>query len=96
LGFNLQLLGSEKHVLHTLKNLKHEERQALKHAFMKHRHPRFLKSFSQHLPYGNRSLYEKWVMRASLEKLAQLVKICGFLMQTKVYSFWSRDETRTP
>ena len=50
---------------------------------MKYRHPRFLKSFSQHLPYGNRSLYEKWVMRASLEKLSQLVKICGFLMQTK-------------
>jgi ABC-type transport system involved in cytochrome c biogenesis ATPase subunit/GNAT superfamily N-acetyltransferase len=88
LGFNLQLLCSEKYVLFTLKNLKCQDRQALKRAFMKYRHPRFLKSFSQHLPYGNHSLYEKWVMRASLEKLVQLVKICGFLMQTKVYLFW--------
>jgi hypothetical protein len=96
LGFNLQLLCSEKYVQSTLKSLKHEDRQALKRAFMKYGHPRFLKSFSQHLPYGNHSLYEKWVMRASLKKLAQLVKICGFLPQTKVYLFWSRDETRMP
>jgi ABC-type ATPase with predicted acetyltransferase domain len=93
LGFNLQLLGSEKHVLSTLKALRHEDRQTLKRAFMKYRHPRFLKSFSHHLPYGNHSLYEKWVMRASLEKLAQLIKVCGFLLQTKAYLFWSKDRS---
>jgi ABC-type ATPase with predicted acetyltransferase domain len=90
LGFNLQLLCSEKYVLSALKSLEQGDRQKLKRAFIRFRHPRFLKSFSQHLPYGNRSLYEKWVMRASLEKLAQLVKICGFLMQTKVYLFWQK------
>jgi hypothetical protein len=27
-------------------------------------------------------------MKASPDKLAHLVKICGFLVQTKVYLFW--------
>jgi hypothetical protein len=31
-----------------------------------------LKSFGQHFPYGNQSLCEKWLTRASLEKLLQL------------------------
>jgi hypothetical protein len=33
--------------------------------------------------------YRKEVRFASLEKLVGLIKICGFLMQTKVYLFWS-------
>jgi hypothetical protein len=27
-------------------------------------------------------------MEASLEKIAHLIKVCGFLLQTKVYLFW--------
>jgi hypothetical protein len=27
-------------------------------------------------------------MKAGLERLAQLIKVCGFLLQTKVYLFW--------
>jgi hypothetical protein len=33
--------------------------------------------------------YRKEVRFASLEKLVGLIKTCGFLMQTKVYLFWS-------
>jgi hypothetical protein len=29
---------------------------------------------------------------ADLDKLANLVRICGFLMQTKTYLFWSREQ----
>lgn len=29
---------------------------------------------------------------ASLEKLAKLIKICGMLLQTKVYLFWEKSE----
>jgi hypothetical protein len=32
--------------------------------------------------------YERKVNAATLEQLASLIKICGFLMQTKVYLFW--------
>jgi len=31
-------------------------------------------------------------MKASLEKLAHLIKICGLLLQTKVYLFWSKTD----
>jgi len=32
--------------------------------------------------------YVKEIMKASLERLARLIKVCGFLLQTKVYLFW--------
>lgn len=41
-----------------------------------------------HLPFGSREAYKEEIANASLEKLARLVKICGLLMQTKVYFFW--------
>jgi hypothetical protein len=34
--------------------------------------------------------YEKKVNATTLEQLAGLIKICGFLMQTKVYLSWKR------
>jgi len=47
-----------------------------------------LKNFSYDLPFGTKEAYEKKIMDADLGKLAHLIKICGFLMQTKVYLFW--------
>jgi hypothetical protein len=44
------------------------------------------------MPFGQKKAYTKEVMKASLEKLAHLIKVCGFLMQTKVYLFWSKAE----
>jgi len=34
-------------------------------------------------------VYAEKVREASLEKLAHLIKVCGLLLQTKVYLFWS-------
>jgi hypothetical protein len=49
-----------------------------------------VKSFSYHLPFGTKDAYVKEMMAADLNKLANLIRICGFLMQTKVYLFWGR------
>lgn len=57
-------------------------------------HTRFSKSFSYHLPFGTVELYRRQIQEASLEKLAVLIKICGFLLQSKAYLFWSKKETR--
>jgi hypothetical protein len=38
--------------------------------------------------------YERKVNAATLEQLAGLAKICGFLMQTKAYLFWSRKKRK--
>jgi hypothetical protein len=34
-------------------------------------------------------------MAADLDRLANLIRICGFLVQTKVYLFWKKCESQT-
>jgi hypothetical protein len=60
----------------------------IREIFVKQRHTRFMKSFSYHLPFGSKEAYKKEITNARLEKLAHLIRICGFLMQTKAYLFW--------
>ena len=57
-----------------------------------------MKSFSYHLPFGMKDAYVKEIMAANLDKLANLTRICGFLMQTKVYLPWqsTRDQSIVP
>jgi hypothetical protein len=50
----------------------------------------FVESFSYHLPFGTKDAYVKEIMAADLNKLANLIRICGFLLQTKVHVFWKR------
>jgi GNAT superfamily N-acetyltransferase len=90
LGFNRELLGSSSHVAETLEGLSQIQVAELKSTFVRFRHTRFSKSFSYHLPYGTVEMYRRQIQGASLEKLAVLIKICGFLLQSKVYLFWRR------
>ena len=88
LGFNIHLLGSEKYVLNKLLTLSNEDLEKLREAFIKHCHARFMKYFFCHIPFGRREVYAKEVMKTNLERLSHLIKVCGFLLQTKVYLFW--------
>jgi hypothetical protein len=38
-----------------------------------------VKSFSYHLPFGSKEAYRKEITNASFDKLAHLIRICGFL-----------------
>jgi len=91
LGFSLQLLGSEKYVLNKLQGLTSEDLAEVKQAFITHAHSRFMKYFFAHLPFGSKKAFAEKVRNVSLDKLAQLIKICGFLLQTKVYLFWPME-----
>jgi hypothetical protein len=62
--------------------------QTIKEASTKHSHARFMKYFFCHMPFGKKQAYAEEAVKASLERLAHLTKVCGFLMQTKVYLFW--------
>jgi len=91
LGFNIHLLGSEKYVQNKLQTLSEKEVAKVKEAFVKHSHARFMKYFFCHMPFGNKEAYTKEVIKASLERLTKLIKVCGFLLQTKVYLHWSKS-----
>jgi hypothetical protein len=95
LGFNIHLLGSEKYVRNKLKNLCEKEIQTIKEAFIKHSHARFMKYFFCQMPFGRKEVYAKEVMKADFERLSRLIKVCSFLMQTKVYLFWQKEKGRS-
>jgi ABC-type ATPase with predicted acetyltransferase domain len=92
LGFNIQLLGSEKYVLNKLQTLSDESLEKLREAFIKHYHTRFVKYFFSNLLFGHKKDYVEEIKKASLERLVRLIKVCGFLLQTKVYLFWRKAE----
>jgi hypothetical protein len=90
LGFDLQLLGSERYVKGRLESLNSEQINELKAAFIRNKHPRFKKEFavSRHQPFGKTSDYIACIKNADHVKMAKLVKLVGMLLQTKVYLFW--------
>ena len=91
LGFNLQLLSSERYVREKLQSLNPQQISTLKETFAANNHPRFKKEFSisRHQPFGKTSDYTLALRNANSEKIAKLVKIAGMLLQTKVYLFWA-------
>lgn len=95
-GFDVQLLGSENYVLEKLQKLKSENLEKVRETFVRAAHVRFLKYFNSDLPFGHKEDYKKAVNAACLEKLAGLIKICGFLLQTKVYLFWHCRQDEEP
>ncbi len=96
LGFNIELISSRTYVLSKLQSLSNRDIERVRQAFIKFKHVRFMKSFSCHMPFGKKEDYQKKIMKASLEKLTDLIRICGFLMQTKVYLFCRNLCTKSP
>jgi len=88
LGFNVTFLGSKRYVLNKLGSLKPEGLQKAREAFKENVHPRFMKEFFHHKPYGKAKLFREKVDKADFDKLAKLIKIVGLLLQTKVYLLW--------
>ncbi len=95
LGFNLQLIGSQRYVQSKLENLTEQQIRELKTAFMASKHPRFKKEVapSRHNPYGKTSEYLASMQTADNLKIGRLIKILAMLSQTKVYLFWCRQTT---
>jgi len=94
LGFDLQLLGSERYVTDKLVSLSSSQLEKLKETFAKCVHPRFKKEFesSRHQPFGKTADYVRSVKKSDKGKLAKLIKVAGMLLQTKVYLIWKEKE----
>ena len=93
LGFNVTFLGSKRYVLNKLGSLKPEGLQKARETFKENVHPRFMKEFFHHKPYGKAKLFREKVDKADFDKLAKLIKIVGLLLQTKVYLFCQRAQS---
>ena len=92
-GFNLQLLGSQKHVEARLAGLSPYQVRELKKVFRKDSHPRFLKELDVgRCIFGTRDGKDRAFRFMKLPKLAQLIRITGLLLQTKVYLFWKNAQ----
>jgi ABC-type lipoprotein export system ATPase subunit len=97
LGFNLQLLGSQRYIQSRLETLGEEQIKELKNVFIASKHPRYKKEVapSRHNPYGKTADYLRYVKSADNAKIGRLIKILAVLSQTKVYLFWANpDRTR--
>ena len=90
LGFNIQLLGSEKYVLSKLDGLTSEGVQFVRDVLKRYAHLRLIKGFCGKRAFGSAQAFRDGVDVADYARLAHLVKICGMLLQTKVYLFWER------
>jgi ABC-type ATPase with predicted acetyltransferase domain len=93
LGFDLQLLGSERYVRSKLLGFESSQMAILKEGLVKCDHPRLRKEIAslRHVPYGTTSAYREGVETADLTRLIKFVKIVGVLLQAKVYLFWERS-----
>lgn len=101
LGFNPMLLGSITYNLEKLKNMNRKQINETKEILISTRNPRLKKFANSHAAYGKQARYRQAVEKASLQKLAKMLKVVSFLAQTKVYLLWknyhahakSKDQT---
>ena len=94
LGFNIHLLGSEKYVLKKLQELGDENIAMIREAFIKNIYSRFMKCFFFRTLFGEKQAYAEAVRKTNLKGLANLIKVCGVLLQTKVYLFWAETKIK--
>jgi hypothetical protein len=80
--------GLKNYAVEIIASLNTQELGMLRKTFAENKHPRFMKEFSFHDPYGKSKFFRNSVETADVEKLAKLIGICGMLLQTKVYLFW--------
>ena len=88
IGFNKQMLCSRTCVFSKLKVLSEIDVTKIKEVSIKNNHTCFLKAFAYHQPFGTKTAYAEAVAEIDLDKLADLIRVCGFLTQTKSYLFW--------
>jgi len=92
IGFNLQLLGSEKYVTGMLEKLNGDLLARVKGTLAKYDNPRLRKELGdRHKPYGNSAAYVAALKSADCVKLAKVIRVVGMLLQTKVYLFWQKE-----
>jgi len=96
LGFNPVFLTSETTNLQKLGKMANHEVQMVRNAFKQIPSGIYGKRImSVHQAYLNREEFTARVDAANLEKLVKMLRVLGFLTQTKVYLIWKNPTTST-
>jgi len=77
-------------LLDNLSRLNDGDVAKIRQAFIESSHSRFMKCFSSRSAFVEKRIYAEKMREAGIEKLAKLIKVCSFLMQTKIYLFWKK------
>jgi ABC-type lipoprotein export system ATPase subunit len=95
LGFDTRLLGSQKYTTTKLQTLTPHQIAKVRALFLQHGHSMLREALGavRHQRSEKVKDYKKELKKADKEKIARLIKITGILLQTKIYLFWSKDET---
>lgn len=90
LGFDLRFLASQHYVSNKLEKLDAVQIEELKTVFLHNGHSIFRETLGaiRHSKSGNVKDYSLELEKADLEKLVNLIKVAGVLLQTKMYLFW--------
>ena len=91
MGFEPTLLSSIHYNLEKLKSMNPMKIMKCRQILAKLRSPRLHKFADSHAPYGRNTRYQSAVEKASLEKLAKILKALSFLAKTKVYLLWEKS-----
>jgi len=89
-GLDRRLFCSVGHVEEWLKAMKEKDLGFVRAAFAKCKNGPFLKVFFSAVPFDHAAEYGKCVEEADVEKLARLIRACGFLLQEKGYLFYEK------
>jgi ABC-type ATPase with predicted acetyltransferase domain len=89
-GLDRRLFSSVGHVQQRLKAMKEKDLDLVRATFAKCKNGPFLKVFFSAVPFGHAADYPEYVEKVSVEKLARLIKACGFLLQEKGYLFYEK------
>ena len=94
LGFNLEKMSSKTYNLEILSGLSEKELEEVREALASYPHPRLVRHLAGKSMFMDRASWRKILEKASMEKLASLIRLVSILSQTKVYLFWQREETK--
>ena len=98
LGFDKIMVGSKSYIVKFLEGLKPSQVDSIRQVLIRNPHFRLKKQLVGGKFWGDTAaLFREKILKIDVDGLADMIKRCGFLLQTKVYLFWSSDpKMRSP
>ena len=92
LGFDKIMVGSKSYIVKFLEGLNSSQVESIRQVLIRNPHFRLKKQLVGGKLWGDTTApFREKILKMDIDGLADMIKCCGFLLQTKVYLFWSSD-----